>query len=444
MTDLHAAAKSAWAAGNHALAYQCLVAALNQSPEDWATWHDWGAFCEARRQYHAAAAALARARTLGGNDHAETLNGLGWNLHLSGRTAEAEEPLRRAIELDPLMVKAHGNLSYIVGTLGRDDEALTHARTAVEVAPDDYAAHLALAFALFFCGEWRAGFREFECRLPFKIPGMASYPWPRWRGENVGTLFILREQGLGDSIQMLRYLWPAAERCDRIIVQVQRELWRLFQQNVPGNVEVQAMPCPLPAEGIDAWTPMMTLAELFWGAENEGGSPRKFFTNRKYITLWPRPTPDWPPRCIGLAWAGDPTHDNDLHRSIPLTELIPLTECPGLEFVSLQVGPRGTAEMDAVGAHGLIRDASPEIFDMADTAKVIASLDLVITVDTAVGHLAGAMGVPCWLLVNQMGLDWRHGRAGETTLWYPSMRIFRRALGESWKDVIARVKEELQ
>lgn len=152
---------------------------------------------------------------------------------------------------------------------------------------------------------------------------------------------------------------------------------------------------------------------------------------------------DWPPRRVGLAWAGDPKHDNDAHRSMGLAEMLRLTEIDGIEFVSLQVGDRGTKEIDGLGAHALVRDMSAEIVDMRDTVRIVDGLDLVIAVDTAVVHLAGAMGVPCWLLANAMGKDWRWGRRDAGTPWYPSIRIYTRALDEQWKAVVLRVLSDL-
>jgi hypothetical protein len=149
---------------------------------------------------------------------------------------------------------------------------------------------------------------------------------------------------------------------------------------------------------------------------------------------------------VGIAWFGDAAHDNDAHRSIPLDVMLRLTEvgAGGIEFVSLQAGQRGTDEINAASCHALVRDMSPEMPDMRAAVDVYSTCDLVICVDTAASHFAGAMGIPCWMLVNQRGRDWRWLRSETTTEWYPGHRIFARSLDEQWSDVIARVAEELR
>lgn len=143
-------------------------------------------------------------------------------------------------------------------------------------------------------------------------------------------------------------------------------------------------------------------------------------------------------------WAGSPTHDNAHNRDIPLAHLLRLTEIPGVELHSLQVGA-GAQQFSDLGCYGLIADRAPEMTNFLDTARVLAGLDLLITVDTATAHLAGAMGMPCWMLVNQKGTDFRWGRGGDATGWYPSIKIYRRSLLEqTWVDAIGRVDHDLR
>lgn len=421
-------AESALQAGNIALGYQLLVSAIMAGESASDVWYQYGALAEQLRRWSAAAASFERVLRERPDD-VVALTARGWNLHLAGRTIEAERFLRKAIVIRPEFGLAHTNLSHVLCTLGRDDESLVEARLGVDFDPGSALAHLALGFALFFNGRWEEGFREYEARIPLKLADMGGYPYPRWRGERTGTLFLLREQGLGDSIQMLRYVDAACERADRVILHVQRELVSLCRDRWP-EVRVVGMPTPLPS-GVDAWCPLMALPALLW-RETE---------RYRYLGDYRRQAER--PKKIGLAWAGDPTHDNDQHRSMALADLLPLVEVPGVEFVSLQVGRRGTAEMDAVGAHGLIEDKSPELFDVRDTARVIEELDLVISVDTAVAHLAGAMGCPTWVLINQRGCDWRWRHEREDTIWYPGVRLFRRALDEQWANVVMRVRDAL-
>jgi len=149
------------------------------------------------------------------------------------------------------------------------------------------------------------------------------------------------------------------------------------------------------------------------------------------------------PRKVGICWSGATEADDAAHKNIPLTDFLVLAEIPGIELHSLQVG-EAAKEMGTVGAYGLIADRSPEIHNMLDTTNIIAGLDLVVSVDTAVAHLAGAMGKPVWLLYNQRGGDGRWKRFGDDTVWYLSMRIWRRFREDSWAAVLGRVGRELQ
>ncbi len=146
---------------------------------------------------------------------------------------------------------------------------------------------------------------------------------------------------------------------------------------------------------------------------------------------------------VALAWSGDPTHEQTANRDCPLAEFLRLSEIPGVRLHSVQVGG-GQNQFGELGCYGLIEDREPEITNFEDTAKVLGEMDLVVCVDTAVGHLAGAMGVPCWLLVNRRGQDFRWGMEGETTGWYPGHRLFRRGLDEGWGSVLERVAVELR
>lgn len=145
---------------------------------------------------------------------------------------------------------------------------------------------------------------------------------------------------------------------------------------------------------------------------------------------------------IGIVWAGNKSHSNGHHRDCSLAYFMRLVEVPGVQLHSLQMG-EPQSQLGELGAYGLVQDRAPEIMNFLDTAQIVARLDLVISVDTAVGHLAGAMGVPCWLLLNQMGRDFRHGATGDKSRWYASQRIFRRGLDEDWGDLMDRVKAAL-
>lgn len=426
MNALLVQAVAALNAGDCPQAFRLLTTLLLADPGNAAGWYNLGSLHERLGQWWSSVAAFRRSDELVPNVPG-TLMALGWHLHLAGRTAEAEPILRRVLELDPGLAMARTNLSHVLATLGRDAEGLRYAMQASDLDPNAPLVRLGLAFGLFFAGRWEDGWREFEARLPLKMADWLQYPVPRWDGGKVGTLFLRGEQGVGDSLMMARYFDAVAQLADRVILHVQTPLVGLCRERWP-SFEVFGMPSMLP-EGGGAWCPLMSLPRYVAAAKTP------------YL---PAGKGQWPPRRVGLAWAGDPAHANDGHRSMLLRDMLRVTEVSGVEFVSLQVGPRGTPDLNETGAHALVRDMAPEISDMRDTARLVSGLDLVICVDTAVSHLAGAMGVPCWVLVNQRGLDWRHGRAGEKSRWYYSHRIFRRGLDEQWSDVMGRVTGELR
>lgn len=145
---------------------------------------------------------------------------------------------------------------------------------------------------------------------------------------------------------------------------------------------------------------------------------------------------------IAITWAGSAEHDMDRHRSLPFSAMVPLFDLP-LKWLSFQCGDRA-AEIDKAGCVGLVEDLSPRLLSFEDSARELERrVDLVITADTSLAHLAGAMGLPCWVLLGARGVDWRHGRSGETTHWYPSWRYIRQRADETWADTLLRVRAEL-
>jgi len=426
VTDFLAEALAARAAGNVEAAYQFLVAAVRNAPSDEA-WGMLGQSLHELKRYGAAAAAFARVRE---PDYRGLVN-LGFNLHLCGRSQEAEPILGKGLELAPnedaLPWTDYGQCLL---RLGDHAGAVAAAIGAVERSPD--AVHrVAYALALFAVGRWAEGFAAYEARIPYKMPQMLQYPYPRWHGKRVGRLLVQAEMGIGDSLWMMRYMKDVARRVDQVIWYVHPELRRLAQTFLPME-PVVAMPAPLPEA--DAWTPMLSLPNVM-GAEPCGAG---------YIVLPPHPVSwpvSWVTLRIGLAWAGGAASEEAVWRDIPLAEFLPLLEMRGIEFHSLQLGRNDIAEL---GLHGILIDHAAEMIDMAATAEVIAGLDLVICVDTAVAHLAGAMGKPTWLLRNAKSAPWMWPVAGERTPWYDAMRVLTRARDESWAHLMYRVRERLR
>ncbi|WP_448192870.1 tetratricopeptide repeat protein [Azospirillum sp. sgz301742] len=359
------------------------------------------------------------------------LNLAGVLAYLDGDLQPAADALTAAAGFG--VAGAQNSLGVALMKLGRTRDAVEAFRTALLRDPDDAQAGYNLAMALLARGAWEEGFRLYEWRWVLKGPP----PWLKrgwgqfWMGERLDgrTLLVHAEQGLGDTIQFARYLVPARERAGaRVVVGAPRPLHRLLA-GAPGVDAVVGEGDRLPA--FAAHVPLMSLP-LVLGLTGPGDVPRAI----PYLTVPPAvERAPGKPR-IGLVWAGNRADPDDRYRSIALEELAPLFAMPGVEWHSLQIGEDGRA-LDALPA-GAVRPLAAQPADFTDTAAVIRGLDLVVTVDTATAHLAGAMGCPVWLLLSAQP-DWRWLQARADTPWYPGMRIFRQERLGDWRSVVAGV-----
>jgi len=348
---------------------------------------------------------------------------------------------RRAILLDPNRVGAlveHGrSLAY----MGRPVEALTHLDRATTLDPKHTGAHAHRAEVRLMLGDFAGGFAEFEWRprTTHRKQQSAISSAPMWSGDahSDETLLLFEEGGFGDSLQFIRFIPRLRWLFRRIVFRCRPELVRL-SRTVVGFDEVVSNNDPMPAH--DRWTTLLSLPALTRVTLNDlpGHIP--------YLAPPTEAKPLAPPRkrlSVGLVWAGGPQlglpidHRVDSRRSLRLAALAPLMEIPGVDWISLQKG-------EPAGERGpSLLDPLADARDFADTAAVVAKLDLVIGVDTAVIHLAGALGIPVWTL-SRHDACWRWMIDREDSPWYPSMRIFRQEIPGDWKGVIARVADELR
>lgn len=334
---------------------------------------------------------------------------------------------------------AHTNLSLIYSLEGRSEGELHHAHKGFELCPDP-ATELGLAFAQLFNGQYREGLEHFEARFRHS-PKLVSYqhmPWPRWDGSRVGTLIVLAEMGLGDSLSFARFIDEASTKVDRLIFVVQPELVKLLSEECP-TAEVVPQDHTLPP--VDAWCPVFSLPVPLDLGDDQ-------ITHREW-TIAPKAVEDtsWKRKGarlhVAIAWAGAPANDIDRHRSIPFAEFLALREIPGIALYSVQVGERAR-DLHDNGAAALVRDMSPWIRDARDTAGIMAEMDIVICCESFVGHLAGAIGKKCLLLCSRFGRDWRSSPyLGDRSLWYPEHRVFRQGDDACWQPVFKRVVEAL-
>jgi tetratricopeptide (TPR) repeat protein len=394
------------------------------------------------RRFDDAVTQLGQAIALS-TDVPELYNNRGKALKELGRLDEALADYDRAIALKPDYVHAHGNRGICLDNLARPNEAEASYRQAIALDSDHGDSHWHLAVNRLRAGDLKTGWIESEWRWKAGSLGVKTHGFdqPLWLGaEPVAgkTLLVHCEQGLGDTIQFCRYVPLLAARGARVILQVDTPLQGLLS-GMEGVAQCIAKSDTLP--DFDLHCPLMSLPLAFDTTLTTipAGTP--------YISL-SEDARDWTgwlgervgPR-IGLVWSGNPNHLNDHNRSVPLEMLTPLLDVEA-QFVSLQKGAR-ERDRALLAERVDIRDAESELASFADTASLIRQLDLVISVDTSVAHLAGALGKPVWVLLPHVA-DWRWLTGRDDSPWYPAARLFRQSGAQQWDVVVANVLEALR
>ncbi len=418
------------------------IAAYEQAgslrPGHAATWNNLGLALKAQERLEAALAAFDRALAAK-PAMAEALSHRAVVLAGLGRVEEAIAGAGAAVREAPKAAPLHGNLANVLAAAGDAEAAVTAAREAVRLAPDLASAHYNLALYLLLLGRYEEGWREHEWR--WRVPGFPSprrdFPVPQWDGGSFAgkRLLLHAEQGLGDTLQMLRFVPEVAARGGEILIEVDRRLLPLVGSQ-PWPWRTIAAGDPLPR--FDLHCPLMSLPLACGLRLDQLPGPVPYLAADSRATeAWRRRLGAEPGLTVGLAWAGNPAHGNDRQRSLPFERLSPLLSLPGLRFVSLQVGPRA-ADLAGLPQAAAILDVSAELTDFAATAALVQSLDLVIAVDTAIVHLAGALGHPAWVLLAHAP-DWRWLKDRSDSPWYPSLRLFRQRQPGDWEGVIAEV-----
>jgi Tfp pilus assembly protein PilF len=342
----------------------------------------------------------------------------------------AVEAYRVAAALAPDRPLIWNNLGKNLRNLGRVDEAVSAYQRALALAPDDPVIHTNFGTALLTGGRLKEGFREYALyrRSGARRAGRQSI----WRGEPLPgkTLLIYAEQGLGDTIQFVRYLKLVRERVARIVLECQPPLRALLQQSGCADLLISSGDAPPP---FDAGAALLDLPAIFETTLDTVPAKIPYLFASRKVPLPQTPAGRFK---VGLAWAGNPHFPDDATRSMPVNELAPLLKIPGVSFFNLQKNFRPGDETFLRSA--AILNPMDSVQDFADTAAVVAQLDLIVTVDTAVAHLAGALGKPVWLLLPRAA-DWRWLLDRTDTPWYPTVRLFRQNTLGNWQPVIAEV-----
>lgn len=388
------------------------------------------------------AEAAARDSLVADRNLGEAWEVLGAVLAKLGRFPESLDAFANAARLrpGPSLWAARGTALI---AMARPADAATDFEHALADRPQDAGLHWNLGFARLMAGDYASGWPEFDWR---RRDDRAEPPWrgfsqPTWRGEPLEgrTILLYAEQGLGDTLQFLRYVPLVAARGGRVVLEVQPSLLPLMA-GVVGPEQVIARGDPLPP--FDLECPLMSLPRAFGTVA--GDVPMDI----PYLRADPARFAHWRGRLpvgdglrVGLVWAGNPRFPGDDQRSPRLAGLRGLLDVPGCRFYGLQMGP-GHADLADSDVPEGFTDLAPEIFDFADTAAIMANLDLVVSSCTGPAHLAGALGVPLWLAL-PFSADWRWMTGRDDSPWYPTARLFRQPAPGDWRSVAGRMAAEL-
>ena len=391
---------------------------------------------------------LTRALQIAPDDSAANYH-LGNLLSLKGKSSEAAVNFSKAVEMPPESPEALNNIGELHFRMQRLDEAESAYRKALALKPDFVEAGLNLGILLLLRGDFKEGWVWYEKRweMPVIRDNRPRFAQPEWAGESLDgkTLLIYVEQGMGDNLQFVRYLrvlrdrYPAA----RIYYWCLRPLFRLFSEFAAScGVEILPETVQGGLPPIDFHIALLTIPErLGTTLETIPVAVPYLVPPVNLVNAWAARLAGLPGKKVGLVWASGETYLYHMFRTVQLKQLMAFFELEGISWVSLQKG-EAVSQIEAEGLSGKLLNLMDDVEDFADTAAIIANLDLVISVDTSVAHLAGAMGAPVWLL-DRFDTDWRWLLNRTDSPWYPSMRIFRQRSFADWGSVIPSVVEAL-
>lgn len=437
-TDLFAQAVGHQQAGRLERAIELYRHLLISQPGFAPAWNNLGVALRATDRFEAAVAALRRGVALGPSD-AGAWSNLGNALRSIGDYRAAAEAHERSIALEPGSGRVHYNLALVRRDLGELDKALAGLAQAESLGFRSSEMFWDRALTWLVAGNLERGFREYEWRwqLPESPPRhttIDAWDGTPFRGR---TLLVHTEQGFGDAIQFLRYLPLVAALGGRVIYECPAPLMRLVR-NSPAGQGIELLEQGTAPPRADLQIALLSLPRVF------GTTIETIPASVPYLAA-PAGGPNLGVESnglrVGLVWAGKPTHKNNRNRSIPLERLMPLLDLPKVRFIGLQKGD-GAEQPKKLGADALVPNIGERMRDFADTAAILQQLDLVISVDTSIVHLAGALGRPVWALI-PYSPDWRWLYGRDDSPWYPSVRLFRQTTPRDWPEVIARVRAVL-
>ncbi len=397
----------------------------------------------------AAVAAIRRALELpdgtNGGDlspeyRAKAISNLAHNLHHLGRNIEAKDLALKALKMDDKLANAWLTLSLVQNVQGNLGNAEISATRAMSLGRTP-AIEIGLAFAQMYQGKYKEGLRHFEARYEYVLRQFLDYPYPQWKGEQGRTVAVMTDQGMGDVISFARFLPVLIERSAFVHIRVHPELVKLLKVQLQRyqNISIEPVPCPYPPA--DYWTTFMSIpTALDLSDEEIRNAPALSCPDFRTDASWKSPDRNFH---IAVTWTGSNANWINGHRSFPMEQLLELYRVPGIQLYSLQVdqGQPGEPSMSIheKGAATLIRDMRPYIRDVTDTMAILKEMDLVVTCESILGHIAGLMGIDTFIPYSYNGGDFRLGRKEDGALWYPKHRVFKQTSEAKWEPVFERI-----
>jgi hypothetical protein len=366
-------------------------------------------------------------------------------LHVQGKAEEAVACFQQAIVIRPGYAEAYKGLGSALRSQGKMEEALAYLEEALRVDPAFADGHVAYAFALLQAGDFERGWPELEWRWRCKDRPTAPVcaRLPAWDGSPLDgrTILLWAEQGLGDALQFIRYAPLVAERGGRVAVACPASLHSLIR-TCPGVDQVLVTGTPTPP--FDTHAPLMSLPYLLGTTLATIPAEVPYLTAESaLVEQWRGRLREVPQAKVGIVWQGNAQNKGDPLRSVPLHKFAPLARHAGVHLFGLQVGP-GREQLQSLGRKFCVTDLGGWLDpnSLRDLAAILKTIDLLVTVDTAPAHLAGALGVPVWLAL-PFASEWRWLRDRQDSPWYPSMRLFRQSRAQDWDEVMERMAAEL-
>lgn len=369
---------------------------------------------------------------------------LGSAMRWAGNLEEAEASYRRALEIDPNHARAHSNLGGVLRLLGNLEEGADFCRRAIELQPDYVMGHLNLGIILLALGDTQAGWPEYEWRLKLEGATVSSQCQPVWDGSPLDgrTIMLFLEQGMGDVFHFIRYVPLLCQQGARVLVECPSGLIPLLQHADLGIDQLVPRGSTLPP--FDVACPLLSLPGIL------GTTIETIPTDVPYLQASSELVDTWRHKLneldgikVGIAWQGNKKHPEDRWRSIPLAHFEPLSRVEGVTLFSLQKG-QGAEQVRSCGFP--VVDWTAEIDNthgpFTDTAAIMTRLDLVVTCDSALAHLAGALGIPVWTAL-PTAADWRWFQHRDDSPWYPTMRLFRQQELGNWRELFERIARDL-